>query len=78
MAVILSLLSSNPGIIEANNPGRHNINSLISIHNKLFFTITFKYLVLFAKVAFAKKGKRPQAYNPKLSINLASFFEIIL
>ena len=28
--------------------------------------------------AFWKKGNKPQAYNPKLSINFASFFDIIL
>ena len=48
------------------------------MHNKLFFTIISKYFSLFVKEAFWKKGNKPQAYNPKLSINFASFFDIIL
>ena len=48
------------------------------MHNKFFFTIISKYFSLLAKDAFGKKGNNPHAYRPKLSINLASFLDIIL
>ena len=46
-----SLLSSKPGINEANKPGKHKVNSSEFILNKLSFTISPKNLFLFCKEA---------------------------